>query len=345
MKIKELDKNINKVWDEFVYHHPDSSFYHLLGWKNVFEKVFNYKSFYLIAHKDSGEIEGILPLFLMRDVLGRKYLVSNPFANYAGVCAKSDEAERSLISHAMKLAMRERANYMELRHLTSEKKTDWPDKRSFVNFFLEINPDLEINWQNISSRNRGKVRKAGKRGVEVDIGRNYLPEFYRIFTQNLKYLGTPPFSIQFFESLLQEFPDNTDIFVLKLNSKIISAMFMFKFKDLIAEPWVASLREYNRIYVNNFLYWEAIKYAHQNNFKIFDFGRSTNGCGTYHFKRQWQAKPIQLYYEYFLNRTKTVPAVDAHDNKYQFYVNMWKRLPLSITKFIGPKIVKYLPEL
>ncbi|MCG8604723.1 GNAT family N-acetyltransferase, partial [bacterium] len=112
-----------------------------------------------------------------------------------------------------------------------------------------------------------------------------------------------------------------------------------------SEPWVASLREYNRIYVNNALYWHAIKYACEQGFERFDFGRSTVGCGTYKFKEQWGAKPIQLHYQYYLNRAKEVPIVDAINNKYQTIIDMWKKLPLTFTNFVGPKVVQFLPEL
>ena len=345
MKIIELTPDYEKKWDEYVYSSSECTMYHLLGWKRVLEKEFQFKSYYFLAISEKNHVEGILPLFLMRDILGKRYFVSNPFSNFAGVCANSDEVRRGLIEKACEIAKQENVQYIEFRHLGKKKQPSFRSKESFVNFLLTLNSDLDQMWKKLSSRNRGKVRKAGREGLKVDVGKQYLPAFYSIFTKNLRRLGTPVFSISFFESLIEEFPEHIDLFVLNLNSKTVSAMFMFKFRDTIAEPWVSSLAEYNRIYVNNFLYWKAIEYAYEKGFKVFDFGRSTEGTGTYNFKKQWGAIPVPLYYEYFLNRAKSIPKVDAVDNKYQFVIDVWKKLPLAITNFVGPKVVKYLPEL
>ncbi len=345
MKIIELDSTNGKLWDDFVNAHKQCTLYHLRGWKNVLTDEFGFRAHYLMAVDDAGSVLGILPLFIMRDIFGGKYLVSNPFSNYAGVCSEDQQVRDALIDYACDLARKEDVKYIEFRHISERKASSFPAKESFVNFMLEIDTDLEKMWKALSSRNRGKVRKAEKSGLIVDRGHKYLNAFYEIFTRNLRRLGTPVFSISFFEKLLNEFPDQTDIFVLNLNAKTVSAMFMFKFKDTIAEPWVGSLVEYNKIYVNNLLYWKAICYAHENGFRYFDFGRSTDGTGTYKFKKQWQAVPEPLYYEYYLNKAKSIPKVDAVDNKYQFFINVWKKLPLAVTNFIGPKIVKFLPEL
>ena len=41
------------VWDEYVSAHPQSTLYHLAGWKNVFEKTYVHKTHYLMATKRS----------------------------------------------------------------------------------------------------------------------------------------------------------------------------------------------------------------------------------------------------------------------------------------------------
>lgn len=55
---KDTDK---EKWDSYVFSHPDSTHCHLSGWKNVIEKTYGHKGYYLIAEEDSG-IRGVLPL-------------------------------------------------------------------------------------------------------------------------------------------------------------------------------------------------------------------------------------------------------------------------------------------
>ncbi len=345
MKVIQLTKDIEASWDDFVEAHPRATMYHLVGWKTVFETVFRYRPFYLLAVHDGGKIEGILPMFQMTDIFGRKYLVSNPFSNFAGVCANTPEAENALVDHAMKIAGEMGVQYVEFRQLQSRLNHDLPSKDSFVTLMLKLPASSDAVMKSLSSRNRNKIRKAEKSQFEIDFGMKYLEEFYGIYAKNLRHLGTPVFPLAMFKAVAQVFASRVELLVLKLQGRPVSGMFLFKFKKMISEPWVASLREYNKIYVNNFLYWQAIDYACRHGFEFFDFGRSTIDAGTYVFKAQWGAEPKPLCYQYYLNKARTVPIVDAVNNKYQIAIDIWKRLPLAFTNFVGPKLVRYLPEL
>ena len=45
-KYTEADKN---DWDAYVHQHPESTVFHLSGWKNVIEKTYGHKTYYLMA--------------------------------------------------------------------------------------------------------------------------------------------------------------------------------------------------------------------------------------------------------------------------------------------------------
>lgn len=349
-RVVPVGKDFAQEWDRFVERHPDGTMYHLMGWREVLERTFGYDSYYLASIDADGQLTGVLPLFVMTDILRHKYLVSNPFSNFAGICASSPEARWALLKHAIEIAHREQAQYIELRQLGSPLVTppfleSLPAKDSFVTLMLSLDPDPESHWKGLSSRNRGKVRKAMRAGIEAVVDTRYLGEFYSIFTKNLRHLGTPAHPVSLFENILSVFPERSNILVLKIGDKVVSGMFLFRFRDTIAEPWVSSLREYHSLYVNNLLYWKAIEHACQNGFRRFDFGRSTVGTGTYRFKLQWGADPIRLYYHYYLNLADEIPVVDAVNNQYERYIEIWKKLPLWLTRIVGPRLVKYLPQL
>jgi FemAB-related protein (PEP-CTERM system-associated) len=346
MQVIEAGPELQTSWDDFVERHSQSTMYHLFGWKQVLEKTFGFKSHYLAALDEDNLVVGILPLFLMNDIFGRRYLISNPFANFAGVCSSDPVARKELLVFAFEIAKRESAQYVELRQLSEPlKESGLSTRENFVTLMLPLSAGADGIWNDISSRNRGKIRKAEKAGLTADFGLNYLPEFYRVFVENIRDLGTPVFPFSFFENIVHVFPVRVNLLVLKTSDRVISGMFLFRCKEILSEPWVSSLRAYNKFYVNNLLYWKAIEYAASNGFAKFDFGRSTVDSGTYDFKLQWGAKPVPLYYQYLLHRAGAMPVVDAHNNKYQFFIEMWKKLPLFAANFIGPKVVKYLPEL
>ena len=91
------------------------------------------------------------------------------------------------------------------------------------------------------------------------------------------------------------------------------------------------------------MYWEVLKFAISENYTYFDFGRSSVDSGTYRFKKQWGSEPKQLYWHYWLASGGELPALNPNNPKYKLAINMWQKMPISLTKIIGPHIVKNLP--
>jgi hypothetical protein len=52
---------------------------------------------------------------------------------------------------------------------------------------------------------------------------------------------------------------------------------------------------------------------------------------------------MPLPYQYYLNKLDDIPNISPTNPKFQKRVEMWKKLPLWVTKIIGPHIVKYIP--
>lgn len=324
---------------------PEGTFGHLYGWEEVYD-VYNYKSFPIAAIDNSDKIKGVLRLFLMKDIFGKKYLISNPLLSYGGICADDEITKRNLILKAQEIAVQNNVEYIEIRQLGARVADNLPTKSDFVTMFLSLNKNEELLWKNtLTPKVRNQIRKAVKSGLTVDFGKEYFDDFYRVLSVNYRDLGTPLHSKAFFRKVLKEFNKSSGIIVAKYKEKVIAAMLYIHFKNVFSDPWASSLREYNKLCPNNILYWEAIKYACKNGFEYFDFGRSTIDQGTLMFKKQWGAEQIQLYYQYSLNKANTISKTNAvHNNKYQLAINIWKKLPLIITNSIGPLLVRYLPE-
>ena len=72
--------------------------------------------------------------------------------------------------------------------------------------------------------------------------------------------------------------------------------------------------------------------------KVFDYGRSKQGTGSYSFKKNWGFEPRPLHYQYYLVKAKQVPNVSPTNPKYRLMVNTWRRLPLVMANAFGPMI-------
>ena len=90
------------------------------------------------------------------------------------------------------------------------------------------------------------------------------------------------------------------------------------------------------------LYWTMLEYACGNGFSYFDFGRSSPGEGTYKFKEQWGAEPNPLYWHYISLDGQPTDEKTDEKSKFEKAIQYWQKLPVSITKVLGPMIRKHI---
>jgi hypothetical protein len=92
------------------------------------------------------------------------------------------------------------------------------------------------------------------------------------------------------------------------------------------------------------MYWKLIEQSCEEAFGVFDFGRSKKGTGACLFKSSWGMETVDLPYRYALHTATEVPKMSPVDPKFQAPVALWKRLPYSVTKIIGPRAVRWIPS-
>jgi len=94
---------------------------------------------------------------------------------------------------------------------------------------------------------------------------------------------------------------------------------------------------------NDFMYWELMSYGAANGYRIFDFGRSKKGTGSFDFKRHWGFEPRPLPYWYQSMNGHSVPDTSPMNPKLQWAIRIWRNLPLALTKGLGPHISRHIP--
>lgn len=343
MRVSLLEKTEHGEWDRYVLSSPSSVSYHLSGWKEVIEKSFGHRTFYLIA-KDAKGIRGVLPLVQLKSMLFGNFVVSLPYFNYGGVCADTDEAFGELLTEACRISKDIGASHIEFKHV-GEAECGLQVKKTKVTMELRLPPDADKLWNSFPSKLRSQIKRPMKEEMRFTIGRHEeLESFYRVFSINMRDLGTPVYSKSFFKNILDTFPGSTWIgTVYTKEGEAVASGFLSGFKGTLEIPWASSLRSHNRLSPNLLLYWEILRFACEKGFSVFDFGRCTPGEGTYKFKEQWGAKPVQLHWYYWLRDGGQMPELNPHNPKYEAAIKIWKKLPVNLTRLIGPTIVKNLP--
>jgi len=329
--------------DRFVRDSDASSLYHDYRWTDVVEGSFGHKGYYLVCEDTEGRIIGSLPMVHMKSLLFGNFLVSMPYFNYGGVCSPVPSAREALVAEAVRTAESLGASHIEFRQ-ELPMENGFPVKTSKVSMRLPLpESDTEL-WKALPSKLRSQVRKPQKEGMTVRISRqDELDHFYRVFTINMRDLGTPVYPIGFFRNILDRFPEQSWICTVSAGKTAVASGFLIGFKERMEIPWASSLREYNRLGPNMLMYWSCLEFACRGGFRSFDFGRSTAGGGTYRFKEQWGALPHPLYWHYWMNGGKPLPELNPGNPKFRLAIALWKRLPLTVTRSLGPLIVKNLP--
>jgi len=328
--------------DAYVTAHPDASNYHRPGWLRVVRKAFGHRTCYLTAEANCA-IVGVLPLVIFKSLLFGRSVVSMPFFNYGGVLADTPEIERALLDRAIAETTAAKGSHLELRH----DRQHFPDlaaKRHKVAMNLALAPTADAQWERLDRKVRNQVRKAEKsRLVAAHGGRELLPAFYDVFARNMRDLGTPVYGDRFFEQVVAAFPTSTRVFVITLDAKPVAASIVCWHGGTIEVPWASALREYNLLCPNVLLYWQMLAFATNGGFRTFDFGRSTPGEGTFHFKKQWGAVPTELVWEYWTAPGHSVPDLSPKNPKFEAAIRLWQQLPVAVATTLGPVIVRNIP--
>jgi len=136
----------------------------------------------------------------------------------------------------------------------------------------------------------------------------------------------------------------SDVLVVYRGEEPVGGMFVVQHGDTLFDPWASSLRRHFTLYPNNLVYWEALRLALSRGARRFDLGRSQPGSGTYRFKMQFGAQPRSLVYQYALGRARRVPTLADQKSSLDLAIKVWQRLPLGLTRALGPRARRLFPE-
>ncbi len=326
-------------WDAFVNSCDEATFFHRAGWQRVIEEAFSHPATFLYAERN-GQIEGILPLAQINSRLFGNNLMSLPFCVYGGVAADTEEAFELLTRAAREKAESLGVDALEMRNCR-QRHPGWAHKDLYVTFRKEIDPDPEQNLKNIPRKQRAMVRK----GIKADLVSTWddgIERFYDAYSQSVHALGTPVFSRKLFSVLREVFGDDCRILTITKDGRTVASVMNFYFRDEVLPYYGGGTSEARSLKANDFMYWELMRRSAEEGIRVFDFGRSKQGAGSYSFKKNWGFVPEPLHYEYHLVKAKDIPEVNPNNPKYQMFIKLWRKMPLGMTQWLGPHIVRNL---
>ncbi|MEM7541800.1 MAG: GNAT family N-acetyltransferase [Pseudomonadota bacterium] len=284
--------------------------------------------------------EHMVRLFRAR---GGKIIANAPYLEYGGLAAASDTPQ-VLADELIELMTQHGAQTLLLksREQLDISGTPFVGSENYVTFELDLSGGPDDLWENhLNAKTRNQTRKADKAGFSRSLGgAELLDDFYQVLSRCWRDLGTPTHKKQFFEQIHTAFADACSFIVVYDSGRPVATALLLVLDGALHHPFAGTLNHYKPTSVNNWMYWEIMKFACSNGLKMFEMGRADTEAGTFRFKKSWGAEPIPLHYYYLLNRGASVP--DLNSPFYRCATASWRHLPLAIARRAGPALIRYV---
>jgi hypothetical protein len=354
--LKESDY---EKYTEFILSNEESQVFHTIEWKNVLEKSFKYKPCYIISLDDSDKIQAIMPLFFVKNLIYKK-LVSIPYSSHGGVLG-DERYVKHLIKNALEIKKETGCKHIEIRQPPS--KVNYNEKfqelgmsrfENRINHFINlIEKNPEELWMNLSSKNRGAIRKAQKNNVNIEklTDEKDIKHIHNLESINRKYQGLPTANINYYKNMWRELNPKKylEILVSKYNGKHIAFAIFFKFKNKVVHIHVGSNDTAKKLGANNLILWNALENACRQGFEVFDFGASVldgkgniteNFKGIYSYKCSFNTTNLPYAWYYYPKEIKNIDTVSKPSKIIKFGSNIIKYLPMPLYKKTGTFFIK-----
>lgn len=324
-------------YDTYVATHPDASPYHNSAWLKAAARAYHHSGWLITAHR-GGNLCGVLPLVEVRMPFGPGSLVSLPFCDVGGPLADDEDTRFRLLEEAKTFAAKKSVHVSKVREggaALKEADQNCEASHRKVRMLCVLPENSEALFKSYKPKLRSQIRKAEKNGLRAEIRTDMeaVDIFYPVFAWNMRRLGSPVHSRDWFRELKQAYGKQMIVGLVFLDGQPVGAGIVLNTGSQACIPWASTLEQYNHLAPNMLLYWSLLSHVCDQGCKLFDFGRSTIGEGTYRFKKQWGAKPYAL------------PWADQPGKASRlrpFIESVWRKLPLGVANWIGPKLRRYI---
>lgn len=347
-----LEAQEHDAWDNFVARHPDGTIYHTIAWRQVTEQGLGHQPYYICVRDDKGAIVGVLPLFLVRGLFGRR-LVSVPMRDRGGILSGDLRATARMNEYLSELSHDLGCRYVELRSfhepdLKVMHESGFVTRRHWVTTRVDLSPGVEALWKALDRDFvRWAIKKAAKEGVtfEFDNTREGMDTFCRLFVRTRTSMGIPPFPCTLFSAIHAHLirAGKACLALVRKDGIPINAMICLFSCESFTPAYAAPQNAWRKSYPSEVMFWHTIEWAAKQGFRYYDFGAdSPRQTGLLRFKQKWGGIQHPMYSVYRACPGETLPDFDSSGPAFTFMRSVWKRLPVSLSQSMGGWITRQM---
>lgn len=337
--IKNFEE-VNK--EDYLQRKNIPNIFHDFEWMQVIKETFNVKCKIALL-KEDGKIIASIPFVFYRNLIKGKCALPLHFSGFYGSIFSINDKFKNIIIEKFLNYCKKFNYFTQIPEINSIKESKFFHGYSIYKIEFKANSSLEEQFlSSANKRMRDYIKKATKSKLEsLTGGLELLDQFYMLYLQNMKELGTPPLQKKFFVKIIKTFPKQSKIILIRDQTKLCSGMFLLKVSSLeIFAPTICTPRAFEINQSSHLLYLEAAKIAQKWGCTVMNYGRSINGSGPALFKKRIGLKEIPLLmYTPYNNWTVTNPK-DIFFLRHA--IKIWKKLPIPLTKLGGKILAKHV---
>jgi FemAB-related protein (PEP-CTERM system-associated) len=312
----------------------------LWAWRDVVREAYGMSTHFALA-RDAGTVRGALGLVEVRHAVFGRYLTTAAFGSDGGFFADDDAARDALATHAAELARRRGVEHVVVRS-RDHAIPSWRVDDHYHSAVVDLADGLDAAWARLPAATRNQVRRGQRERFTVDAGPDQLEPFVGVFHEHMRDLGSPAHGTAYYRVVQERLRGRHEFLVVRDGRSVVAGALLTWVNGTAANIHTVALRRYNTRCPNSLLYWTMMQRAAALGCRAFDMGRSEAGGPNMRFKRNWAPHEVVLHYSYHLEKGDSVPYVDPRNPKYRLAIAAWQRLPVALTRRLGPLLIRGL---
>ncbi len=211
---------------------------------------------------------GIKSFFSKRAIVTGGLLVNDNNEQYAKI----------LLSNYIKKAKETNAIYTEIRNLFDLQpiRTAFESEKFLYQDHLTIHIDLNLPVETLEKRLHKKrasnIKRAIKKNVITkNISINEIEAAYDLIRKTYERINLPAPPLELFLNISKLMPNHVKFWGAYLENKLIGCRVYLIYKEVIYDWYAAIDRNYTGFHPSDLLPWNAMLWAKENNFKVYDF--------------------------------------------------------------------------
>jgi len=336
-------------WNSFLERNDGTPYAHW-GWSEAVAS-YGHDHWNLVARRrDTDSLVAALPLTHVRSRLFGSQLLSPAFAERGSVVVDeggdTSGAKRLLLEQTKRMADARDVGFVSLRgsQVGEGQGENFTVKNRYVTFRVPVRRGRDAVRADVKDSRLRQVDQATEDdSLQFRVGDSLddLRAYYRLYLETMRGHGSPAHSFGFFRTLWEQLHDdgNLRLGMISHDGSLINGIIDLSMGSTVYQWGVVSDYDYRDLNGGSLLLWKSLERAAQAGYDTYEFGRTREGSGVYTFKKSFGGS--KTWYDdlhYFPDRTAELP--DPEDSKYERAREVWQRLPLWVTRLVGPQVRK-----